>query len=59
MSAVKNRSMQSGSEIIIIGGGAIGLATAIELRLLGAEVTILCQSFKAAAGHAAAGMLAL
>ena len=50
--------MQSGSEIIIIGGGAIGLATAIELRLLGAEVTILCQSFKAAAGHAAAGMLA-
>ena len=50
--------MQSGSEIIIIGGGVIGLATAIELRLLGAEVTILCQSFKAAAGHAAAGMLA-
>lgn len=50
--------MQSGSEIIVIGGGVIGLATAIELRLLGAEVTILCQSFKAAAGHAAAGMLA-
>jgi glycine oxidase ThiO len=50
--------MQSGSEIIVIGGGIIGLATAIELRLFGAEVTILCQDFKAAAGHAAAGMLA-
>ncbi|WP_310423307.1 glycine oxidase ThiO [Chamaesiphon sp. VAR_48_metabat_135_sub] len=50
--------MQSGSEIIVIGGGVIGLATAIELRLLGAEVTVLCQDFQAAAGHAAAGMLA-
>jgi glycine oxidase ThiO len=50
--------MQSGSEIIVIGGGVIGLATAIELRLLGAEVTVLCKDFKAAAGHAAAGMLA-
>jgi glycine oxidase ThiO len=50
--------MQSDSEIIVIGGGVIGLATAIELRLLGAEVTILSQDFKAAAAHAAAGMLA-
>jgi glycine oxidase ThiO len=50
--------MHSGSEIIIIGGGVIGLATAIELRLLGAKVTVLCEDFKAAAGHAAAGMLA-
>jgi glycine oxidase ThiO len=50
--------MQSGSEIIVIGGGVIGLATAIELRLCGAEVTVLCKDFKAAAGHAAAGMLA-
>jgi glycine oxidase len=49
--------MQS-SEIIIIGGGVIGLATAIELRLLGAEVRVLSANFKAAAGHAAAGMLA-
>jgi glycine oxidase ThiO len=54
----KDRSMQSGSEIIVIGGGVIGLATAIELRLLGAAVTILCKDFKSAAGHAAAGMLA-
>lgn len=50
--------MQPGSEIIVIGGGAIGLATAIELRLLGAKVTILCKDFKSAAAHAAAGMLA-
>ena len=50
--------MQPGSQIIIIGGGIIGLATAIELRLLGAEITILCQDFKSAAGRAAAGMLA-
>jgi glycine oxidase ThiO len=50
--------MQAGREIIVIGGGVIGLATAIELRLCGAKVTILCQDFKAAAGHAAAGMLA-
>ncbi len=50
--------MPSGSEIIVIGGGAIGLATAVELRLMGAEVTVLCKDFKAAAGHAAAGMLA-
>jgi glycine oxidase ThiO len=50
--------MQSGSEIIIIGGGIIGLATAIELRLCGAEVTVLCRDLNAAAGRAAAGMLA-
>ena len=50
--------MQAAREIIVIGGGVIGLATAVELRLLGAEVTILCQNFQAAAGHAAAGMLA-
>jgi glycine oxidase ThiO len=55
---VKKRSMPTAREIIVIGGGVIGLATAIELRLLGAKVTILCRDFKAAAGHAAAGMLA-
>ena len=50
--------MQSDREIIIIGGGVIGLAISIELRLLGAKVTILSRDFKSAAGHAAAGMLA-
>lgn len=46
------------SEIIVIGGGIVGLATAVELRQLGADVTVLSRDFKAAAGHAAAGMLA-
>lgn len=50
--------MQPSSEIIVIGGGAIGFAIAIELRLLGAEVIVLSKDFKSAAGHAAAGMLA-
>lgn len=46
------------SEIVIIGGGVIGLAIAIELKLRGANVTVLCRDFRAAAAHAAAGMLA-
>ena len=46
------------SEIVIIGGGVIGLAIAIELKLRGTSVTVLCSDFQAAATHAAAGMLA-
>ncbi|UKO98137.1 glycine oxidase ThiO [Nostoc sp. UHCC 0870] len=46
------------SEIVIIGGGVIGLAIAVELKLRGANVTVLCRDFQAAASHAAAGMLA-
>ncbi|MEH2105592.1 glycine oxidase ThiO [Nostoc sp.] len=46
------------SETVIIGGGVIGLAIAIELKLRGAQVTVLCRDFQAAATHAAAGMLA-
>ncbi|MBD6616635.1 FAD-dependent oxidoreductase [Komarekiella sp. 'clone 1'] len=46
------------SEIVIIGGGVIGLAIAIELKLRGTHVTVLCRDFCAAATHAAAGMLA-
>ncbi|WP_341525898.1 FAD-dependent oxidoreductase [Nostoc sp. UHCC 0302] len=46
------------SDIVIIGGGVIGLAIAIELKLRGANVTVLCRDFQAAATHAAAGMLA-
>ncbi|MBD2252963.1 glycine oxidase ThiO [Nostoc parmelioides] len=45
-------------DIVIIGGGVIGLAIAVELKLRGAEVTVLCRDFQAAAAHAAAGMLA-
>ncbi|MER3434440.1 MAG: glycine oxidase ThiO [Leptolyngbya sp. ERB_1_1] len=45
-------------EILIIGGGIIGLAIAIELKAQGAAVTILCRDFAEAATHAAAGMIA-
>lgn len=44
--------------IIIIGGGVIGLAIAIDLKLRGAAVTLLSRDFQQAASHAAAGMLA-
>lgn len=50
--------MNLASDIIIIGGGIIGLTLAIELRLRGASVTVLCRDFKQAASYAAAGMLA-
>ncbi|MEW5858646.1 MAG: glycine oxidase ThiO, partial [Cyanobacteriota bacterium] len=50
--------MNTESDILIIGGGAIGLAIALELRLRGATVTVLCRDFNSAAAHAAAGMLA-
>ncbi|MEH2159923.1 MAG: glycine oxidase ThiO [Nostoc sp.] len=46
------------SEIVIIGGGVIGLAIAVELKLRGTNVTVLCRDFQSAATHAAAGMLA-
>ncbi|MCC5637471.1 glycine oxidase ThiO [Nostoc sp. CHAB 5844] len=46
------------SDVLIIGGGVIGLAIAVELKLRGTTVTVLCRDFQAAATHAAAGMLA-
>lgn len=46
------------SDVLIIGGGVISLAIAIELKLRGAKVTVLSREFRAAATHAAAGMLA-
>jgi glycine oxidase len=45
-------------EIIVIGGGAIGLAIAIELRLRGASVTVLSRNSGEAAAFVAAGMIA-
>lgn len=44
--------------ILVIGGGMIGLAIALELRHRGADVTVLSRDWQQAAGHAAAGMLA-
>jgi len=50
--------MSSSTDILIIGGGWIGLAIAIELKLRGAKVTVLSRNFTEAAAHVAAGMLA-
>ncbi len=46
------------TDVLIIGGGVIGLATAIELRLRSLDVTVIVRDFQAGASHAAAGMLA-
>jgi thiazole synthase len=46
------------NDVLIIGGGMIGLACGLELKLRGANVTVLSRDFTAAASHAAAGMLA-
>ena len=45
-------------DILIIGGGVVGLSIAIDLQLRGAKVTVLSRDFQQAASHAAAGMLA-
>ena len=50
--------MNATSDVLIIGGGVIGLAIAIELKLRDRSVTVLSRDFPAAAAHAAAGMLA-
>lgn len=50
--------MKTSNEIIIIGGGIIGLAIAVELKLRGLNVTVLSRNFQEASTHAAAGMLA-
>jgi thiazole synthase len=50
--------MNAASNILIIGGGVIGLAIAVELKLRGATVTVVSRDFKQASTLAAAGMLA-
>ncbi len=50
--------MTATADILILGGGAIALATAIELVWQGAKVTVLSRAFHQAALQAAAGMLA-
>ncbi len=46
------------ADVLIVGGGVVGLAIALELQQQSLQVTVLSRDFKAAAGHAAAGMLA-
>jgi thiazole synthase len=50
--------MNSIDEILIIGGGIIGLSIAVDLRLRGASVTVISRDRHQAASWAAAGMLA-
>ncbi|MBE9179708.1 glycine oxidase ThiO [Oculatella sp. LEGE 06141] len=50
--------MSTTSDVLIVGGGIVGMAIAVELRLRGASVTLLSRDFQQAATHAAAGMLA-
>ncbi|HSM84269.1 MAG TPA: glycine oxidase ThiO [Nodosilinea sp.] len=50
--------VNQGSDVLVVGGGVIGLAIALELRQQGASVAVLSRDFEQAASHAAAGMLA-
>jgi len=50
--------MEAARDILIVGGGVVGLAIAIELKHQGAKVTVVSKDFTQAASHAAAGMLA-
>lgn len=50
--------MNASNDILIIGGGIIGLAIAVDLKLRGASVTVLDRNFPHRASQAAAGMLA-
>ncbi|PSO81077.1 MAG: glycine oxidase ThiO [Cyanobacteria bacterium QH_9_48_43] len=50
--------MNAASDTIVIGGGVMGLAIAVELKLRGATVTVLSRDYHQAAAHAAAGMIA-
>ena len=50
--------MAERSDVLILGGGIIGLAIAVELQQQGLAVIVLSRRFTEAASHAAAGMLA-
>lgn len=50
--------MKTVSDVLVVGGGIVSLAIALELKQQGASVTLLCRDAAQAATHAAAGMLA-
>lgn len=50
--------MKQTRETVIIGGGVIGLAIAIELKRRGTQVKVISRDVQQAASYAAAGMLA-
>lgn len=50
--------MSAVAEVLILGGGGMGLAIALELRSRGAKVSVVCRDFEESASLAAAGMLA-
>jgi len=51
-------SKQSKDEVVIIGGGLIGLSCAVELAKMGVSVSVISRDQNEAAALAAAGMLA-
>lgn len=52
------RGMHAETDVLIVGGGVMGLAIALELRLRGLSVVVLSRDIQQAASQAAAGMLA-
>ncbi|MEG4319666.1 MULTISPECIES: glycine oxidase ThiO [unclassified Microcoleus] len=50
--------MNSSQDILIVGGGIIGLSLAVELKLRGASVAVVTADSKQPTARAAAGMLA-
>ncbi|MEA5504479.1 glycine oxidase ThiO [Halotia wernerae UHCC 0503] len=53
-----NHCRNPASDVLIVGGGIVGLGIAIELALEGVSVKVLSRSLQESATYAAAGMLA-